>query len=249
MAGNDTDRQWEQWGLRDPYFGVLSQPQYRSGAIARNREQFFASGRTHIDGIMRDRKRLYPAGNSRRALDFGCGVGRLAIPLAEHFERLFAVDISEAMLQETACNCAEFGVTNVTTALFDSELSNLPGSFDFVHSLIVLQHLPLSRGLHIIAALISRLSPAGVAALHVPIESGRNWAKQAVYTIKSRVPGSRYAFNLLQGKDLHEPFMQVNPYPLNSIVRVYRNAGLSDIWFQAIDEEPLGVICWASKAP
>ena len=80
----------------------------------------------------------------------------------------------------------------------------------------------------------------------------KQWGLRDPYfgdTIKSHVPGYRYAFNILQGKSLHEPFMQVNPYPLNSIVRIYRNAGLSDIWFQAIDEEPLGVICWASKAP
>ena len=40
----DTDRAWEEFGRRDPYFGVLSHSQFRREALTpANREEFFRS--------------------------------------------------------------------------------------------------------------------------------------------------------------------------------------------------------------
>jgi ubiquinone/menaquinone biosynthesis C-methylase UbiE len=52
------------------------------------------------------------AGPDTRLLDFGCGIGRLALTLAPAVASVMAVDISAAMIEETRRRCAAFG--NVT---------------------------------------------------------------------------------------------------------------------------------------
>ena len=49
----------------------------------------------------------------RAALDYGCGVGRLTLPLAERCEHVYGVDVSPSMLREAARNAARMGLPNV----------------------------------------------------------------------------------------------------------------------------------------
>src|ERR1043165_6842382 len=76
-------REGEEFGRIDPYFGVLAQPQFHSTALdASSREEFFELGAAEIRDTL-DTMRQLVGDDLRieRALDFGCGVGRLTIPL------------------------------------------------------------------------------------------------------------------------------------------------------------------------
>lgn len=82
MFKYDTDRDWEQYGRQDPYFGVLTHEQFhRKDMTVRAREEFFATGVQHVahvfDGI---RTHLSPDFAPKAALDFGCGVGKAGSP-------------------------------------------------------------------------------------------------------------------------------------------------------------------------
>lgn len=165
----NTDQEWERWGAGDPYYGVLTNPKYRTAVLTTQaKEEFFYSGRCHVHYVL-DMCRRYidPAFTPQRVLDFGCGVGRLLIPFAELSKEVVGIDISSSMLAEAQRNCEERGAGNVKLILSDDTLSAVHGQFNLVHSCIVFQHIEVERGRRLFAQLINRMLPEGIAALHV----------------------------------------------------------------------------------
>jgi SAM-dependent methyltransferase len=165
----DTDTAWEQWGARDPYYGVLTDPKFRAAAItADGKEQFFASGKLHVDHVIEQiRKGFDPAFEPARVLDFGCGVGRLLVAFAGHAKEVVGMDVSRSMRAEAQRNCDARGLGHVAIVASDDRLSAAAGSFDLVHSCLVLQHVEVARGRDIFAQLVSRIRPGGFGALQV----------------------------------------------------------------------------------
>lgn len=169
-AGLKSDEDWEEWGQRDPYYAVLTDPRFRKGAIdAEARRAFFDSGDAHVRHVLDVCARIagVPAVKPRRVLDFGCGVGRVSIPFARIATEVVGADVSPAMLDEARRNCEESGCPNVTLVRSDDQLSGIEGFFDLVHTYIVLQHVPVSRGRGIVERLASMVGPTGFGALHV----------------------------------------------------------------------------------
>ena len=58
-------------------------------------------------------KHLDPGFQPINALDFGCGVGRLVIPLAKISTSAVGIDVSESMLAEARKNCELNSVHNI----------------------------------------------------------------------------------------------------------------------------------------
>ncbi|MET0506883.1 MAG: class I SAM-dependent methyltransferase, partial [Burkholderiaceae bacterium] len=164
-----TDVEWEKWGARDPYFGVLTHDRYRASTItADDYLAFFESGHGHVEAVLASCRHHFGEGfQPRRVLDFGCGVGRVLLPFAELCEAVVGVDVSESMLVEARRNCARFGVTNATLVRADDTLSAIEGHFDLVHSTIVFQHIECERGLDLIARLVELVAPGGGVSIHV----------------------------------------------------------------------------------
>jgi 2-polyprenyl-3-methyl-5-hydroxy-6-metoxy-1,4-benzoquinol methylase len=79
-----TDSEWQKLGKENPYFAVVTEDKYQKDALtASRREEFFESGQAFVSNVVQTiRTRLNPNPKFSRALDFGCGVGRLLIPLA-----------------------------------------------------------------------------------------------------------------------------------------------------------------------
>lgn len=119
------------------------------------RAEFFKTGEEYLNWILEQIKRhIDPDFLPKRAVDFGCGTGRLAIPLAEKMENVDGIDISESVLQEAQGNCHERSLENVTFVKSDDELSLLEGKFDLIHSFIIFQHIPVARGVAIFKKLL-----------------------------------------------------------------------------------------------
>jgi SAM-dependent methyltransferase len=168
-GASDTDLDWEAWGARDPYYGVLTHDRFRAGRIDDEaRREFFRTGVEHVEHVLAlCRRHVDPGFAPRRVLDFGCGVGRVAIPFARHALEVVGVDVSVSMLAEARANCAAHGCANVVLLPSDDGLSAVPGSFDLVHSYIVLQHVDAARGLGLVERLLERIRPGGIGVIHV----------------------------------------------------------------------------------
>jgi SAM-dependent methyltransferase len=219
-----SDEAWKQWGEQDPYYGVLSEGKFRKDRLDANLAEFSESGTQHWAMVRSTCTTLFGGIPEGRAADFGCGVARVLLPMAKDFRRTLGIDISPHMLAEARRNApdSEF-------ILSDDTLSHLEGKLDFIHSFIVLQHIPPERGMRFIQILLDRLSSGGIAALHITLKRRSRPAKRLVYFMKHRVPGARPLFNLLQGKRLTEPVMQMNEYDLPEVVQLFEATGMEDL--------------------
>ena len=92
----DQQRIWEGWARSDPMWAILSDPDRKGGRW--EPEEFFRSGVEEIDSVLSDLQQRGIDPHRGRALDFGCGVGRLTQALAEHFESADGVDIAQTMV-------------------------------------------------------------------------------------------------------------------------------------------------------
>jgi SAM-dependent methyltransferase len=134
---------WERLAADDPLWAVLTRPGRRGGGW--EVDEFLATGAAEIDGVLEVARELgLPAGRAR-ALDFGCGAGRLTRALARHFEKAVGIDIAEGMTR--AASRLNADVPNATFVVNDRpDLSSFAdASFDLVYSSLVLQHLPGRR--------------------------------------------------------------------------------------------------------
>lgn len=226
---SSSDRAWRVWGAVDPYFGVLTDEKFRKQNLANHREEFFQSGDAHIRQRIEKFERHFGPLARGRALDFGCGVGRLTLPLAKVFGEAVGVDISPAMLEEAQRNAAAQGITNAMFVSSDDQLSLATGTYDFVHTYIVLQHIPVPRGLEIIGQLLDRTAPGGGINLHMSIDRRDSPLQTARYWGQRYIPGVQGLSNLVRGRNWGEPLMQMNSYPLPKIFEMLNARGFGDV--------------------
>ncbi|TAL81956.1 MAG: class I SAM-dependent methyltransferase, partial [Beijerinckiaceae bacterium] len=144
-----------------------------------------------------------------------------------YFDEVVGVDISDAMLAEAKRNCA--GSPNISLIKSDDSLSRINGKFDLVHSYVVLQHIPINRGMQLTQKMLELVEDDGVAALHYSIQRTLSPLKAIVYGIKHHVPFGRQVMNLIQRCDWNLPVMQMNNYPLPEILRCFERNGFEDL--------------------
>ncbi len=223
-----TDSAWEEWGQRDPYFGVITNPKYRRSALtADSKLEFFESGRLHVDYLLFViRKHLDPEFAPRNILDFGCGVGRTLLAFADIAQDVVGLDVSRSMLNEAERNCRDRGLQNIRLMFSDDALSANAESFDMIHSCIVFQHIPNERGKRIFQRLLSRLAPRGVGAfqfLYSKTQFAGNFGVAPRPTSDSEGQHSRRPPDA-------DPEMQMNPYDMNEILFLTQAAGARRVY-------------------
>jgi 2-polyprenyl-3-methyl-5-hydroxy-6-metoxy-1,4-benzoquinol methylase len=248
---NDSDRDWERLGQTDPYYAVLTAPQYHGDLSESARAEFFRSGEAHVARVFSIiRSRLDPAFAPVRALDFGCGVGRVLIPLAARCREVTGVDVSPAMLAEARRNCDAAGAPQVRLLRSDDNLSAVNGEFDLVHSYIVLQHVPVRRGESLVQALASRLAPDGIGVFHVTYErAAAPPLRRLLYWARTRIPGAHLALNVTSGRPARAPLMQSNRYSVTRLLDILWRAGCAEVHVRFSDHDGYrGVLLFARRA-
>jgi SAM-dependent methyltransferase len=230
MIRDNSDISWERIGRNNPYFGVITEPQFRGTKLSEELQgQFFRSGSDHFSWLKDCMTRYFGAlPRLDAACDFGCGVGRLLIPLAKEFKHVTGVDVSPAMLAEARCNCERLGLNNITLSRSDDDLAQFRNSFDFIHSYITLQHLPPRRGEIIIRRLLSCLSPEGIIAIHFYFHENTNPVRAMFREMRKRFPPSHWIANLIKGNPWNEPMMQHNIYNMGRILWLLQNSGIEE---------------------
>jgi tRNA/tmRNA/rRNA uracil-C5-methylase (TrmA/RlmC/RlmD family) len=78
----------------------LGDPDHGRQAVRRlEQHEFFDIGIIEVAALMKHVERLGHPHQRERALDFGCGLGRITRALAQHFDESVGVDISEDMVR------------------------------------------------------------------------------------------------------------------------------------------------------
>src|SRR5262245_22919694 len=120
MAITDApDARWEAFAAREPYFAVFPARRFlRANLTDEGVRTFFADGEARVDAIVRTIElRLAPHFAPTNILEYGCGIGRLALPLARRAARragkVTAVDRSPAMLETARTQATQHGLTNI----------------------------------------------------------------------------------------------------------------------------------------
>lgn len=224
MLGNNSDSDWEKFGKKEPYYWVTTMDKYQDDQLTEDRlAQFFSEGHGYaIKLIEIIRKHMDPSFFPTRVFDFGCGVGRITIPLARIAQRVVGMDISDSMLTEARKNATRKGFSNLSFVKGDDRLSRLDGTFNFIHSIYVFQHIPWSRGRVILQQLLQRLDDKGVISLQFLISNTLSRHQRLRYKMKVHIPMANNIFNLLARKKWDTPMMQLNSYDLNLVLEILR---------------------------
>jgi SAM-dependent methyltransferase len=138
---SDTAEPWERFAESDPYRYILTDMK------SNDPREFWQSGERTV------RAELLPTVQASAVrtivgLELGCGVGRLALPLARHFDEVVGVDISQGMVHRANAFAQHNGIGNASFFSisgpedFLSRVGNYAGSCDFIYSLLVFQHIP-----------------------------------------------------------------------------------------------------------
>lgn len=239
MLGDDPDKTWEVLGSQNPYFGVLTSARFRSGRLDEDvKREFFESGEDHIVWLLKTVESMLGPVRRGRALDFGCGVGRLTLPLRSSagFAKVTGLDISPSMLAEAGRNAHQRKLEGMSFDLSDDKLGRVDGTFDFVHSFIVLQHIPVARGEQIVRRLVSKLAPGGIAALQVPIARPTTRMRSLASALRTKSKPAHLLANVIQGRAWDEPLMQMNRYSLNALFALLHGDGIRRLAVELIEE-------------
>ena len=229
-----SDAHWERYGKEDPYYGVWVSGRFHASNLSvEAKEEFFASGQQYID-FVKDaiRQHIDIEFAPSVALDFGCGVGRLTIPLAQSFPKVIAVDVSPSMLQELKRNLKLRGLENVYAINADDTLSGIKETYDLVISYNVFQHIGVHRGEFILRRLLDRLETGGVGALHFTYHRKASKARYAVHWTRKHLPFVNNLVNVVQGKPIDQPLMQWNNYNLNRIQLILEEGGCGSVYIR-----------------
>lgn len=161
---------WEYLGETDPYWSVMTQPQFHIDQFAQHQEAFYASGKYACDIFLAALRRNDVNPHLlHTCLEVGCGVGRVTPYLARTFAEVIAADISQHHLALARAHLVQEGVENVLLTHWRSlpHLESLP-PLDAIYSVITLQHNPPPVMAWLLRCLLSVLKPGGVAFLQIP---------------------------------------------------------------------------------
>jgi len=168
MTLRDVQRNWDAMGRRNPLTAILTT--HLSWDVA----EFFETGRREVEGLIRDISGLDAGLDRGRALDFGCGVGRLTQSLADHFDEVIGVDIAPSMIEKAESLNRHGGRCRYLVNGEDDMRVFPDGHFDLIYSNITLQHVKPVHALNYVREFFRILSRRGIMVFHMPsVKTGR----------------------------------------------------------------------------
>ncbi len=163
-------QEWESLGRNEPFWSVVTQPQYLEAEFEAHRDQFYGSGNYICQVFLASLRRngINPA-DLQTCLDVGCGVGRVSAYLAGAFVNVIASDISALHLQLAKQYFESREINNITLQHWQTvdQMEQLP-MVDAIFSVITLQHNPPPVMAWMLKKLLGKLRSGGVAFIQIP---------------------------------------------------------------------------------
>ncbi len=224
-------RDWEEMATLDPMWAILSTPEKRFGNWELN--EFLRTGEEEIAGLMQVAEGFALPKQRRRAIDFGCGIGRLTRALQARFPEAYGVDISGRMLEMAG------RLTPGCSFREGHDLSSFPDrSADLIYSILVLQHQPDRAHAEIVIRDMARvLAPGGLLAFQIPIHM----------PLRNRIQLRRKAYRILRTLGVREEVayrkLKLSPIrmlwiPRDRVEQLVQKAGARVIHVKEIRDAP-----------
>lgn len=228
--------EWEALARDEPHFPVLG----TDGRPVRPSE-FFATGETDVEALLAALESLLgremPLGT---VLDFGCGTGRLTLPLARRAGHVVGCDIAPTNLAHASANAEKAGLTGIDFVQDSAALAE--SSFDFICSLCVFEHVPAAQGYALIRRLAALLAPGGIAAIQLPLGSSARHVRLPMrFRPRTRL---RMADVLAEAADTEE-----NVYSYRRVLQHLATAGVQPVARLAIGDSANTVLVFERLAP
>ncbi len=227
----DTDADWDAIADAHPFFGVLADERFRDDQMtAEDVEVFYEWGRADVETAVAPYVRLTGSTFAPdRALDFGCGVGRMTFAMRSYARNVVGVDVSARMLEVAR---EQAFVRNITNVEFRSTLPTEP--VDWVNSTIVFQHIPPPRGQAILEQLVEVLNPGGWLSVQLTFFRDVRHLGEITRDIADyRYDGQ--TVDLLTTRDAEVGSMSMYDYDLNRVFRTLFLAGIDEVIAQHTD--------------
>ncbi len=158
-------RTWEENARTDPLWSILALPGKTWDA-----EEFFETGERDVAELMAYLGTKGLPLRHVRALDFGCGVGRLTQALANSFAGVDGVDVSARMIELARARDRSGGRCRFSVNPRPDLRLFADGAFDLVVSLLVLQHIPPPFSEAYVAEFGRVAAPGGALLFQAPHE-------------------------------------------------------------------------------
>ena len=131
-------REWNERAREDAHFYVAF------GRREQADDEFFATAEEVVRGLEWELRRFAVNANRRawRALEIGCGPGRLMKPMSRHFGEIHGVDVSDEMIARARQNLREIPHAHAHATSGADLAAFADDSFDLVYSYAVFQHIP-----------------------------------------------------------------------------------------------------------
>lgn len=228
-----TDKDWRKWGQNNPYYGVLSHDRFSGKKIsAATEKDFYRSGFYDIGNVMGLVRKLNQS-NQRpafaHAVDFGCGAGRLVIPLTGYADRVTGIDVSPSILRLAHSKVPKNLRKRIQFRLSDDNLKSLPKNYDLIHSYIVLQHINPRRGMTLVNTMVEHLKPGGVLALHITYGHDAPRLTRFVVWLRNHFLPFHYLLNIMRGRPITTPRMRMHKYKLSEFFDALNHYGITEL--------------------
>ena len=219
-----SDKHWKIFGESNPYFGVLSDAKFKSDGLNDDAlSEFFETGRLEVKDALEKFRSAFGEPQRGSCLDFGCGVGRNMLHLADNFRKVVAVDVSPGMLREAEANARKTGRNNVA---FRQTIGD--DGFDFIYSNIVLQHIHPAEGLGLLRTLLGSVINNGGGMVQLIFRMPPKLER-----LNRRMDAMPWLWgfrNLRMGRKFSYPRMATYAYPLDDVLGLFVEAGIPGLF-------------------
>ncbi len=115
----------------------------------------------------------------KEVLEIGCGDAFGTPIILESARRIHAVDFEPLIVADARARYRKEGMGPITFSVEDLTVRPVPGSFDAVYSLDVLEHIPQRKESRFMNNIVASLKPDAVCILGTPNKEARRFASKA----------------------------------------------------------------------
>lgn len=223
LTGLVSNAEWKHWGDADPLWAVASWPgRERSGCDPWTDEEFYKLGECDWREFVRRWQRY--GLDQASCVEIGCGAGRITMHLAGFFGAVYALDVSEGMLEY-----ARSRIIGAKFILTDGVHIPLPNdSVTAAFSCHVFQHFDsMEASVKVIGEIVRVLRPGATIMIHLPLY---NWPLsrglfERLFMLRQWLSRKKAALYRLRGK----PLMRGTWYEIGWLVQMLGEQGLATL--------------------